>query len=138
MIIAAAGVALLSAVAPQVQAQSQPQPATAGIPSSGAGNTPPGGLTPRDVVGKRLSDADGNVLGQITGVSRDGVSAEVRPAKSGGPTSVDMSELSLGFGARQVILGGEPEAPPPHFNSQSSTVTSTTSTSPVVLAPAPQ
>ncbi len=134
MIIAAAGVALLAAAAPQVQAQT----ASTDIPSSGAGNAKPGGLSAHDVVGKRLSDADGNVLGQITGVSRDGVSAQVRPAKSGGPTSVDMSELSLGFGARQVILGGEPEAPPPHFNSQSSTVTSTTTTPPVVLAPAPQ
>ena len=130
LILAAAGLALVAAAAPPARAQTMQ-----GLPVSGAGDQPPGGLTAHDVVGKRLSDADGNVLGQIVGVSRDGASAQIRPAKAGGPTQVDMSELSLGTGARQVILGGEPAAPPPHYNSQSSSVTSTTTTPGVVVLP---
>jgi len=132
LIIAAASVALLSASAavPSAQAQSSSQ----GLPVSGGGNDAPGGLTAHDVVGKRLSDADGNVIGQIVGVSQDGTTAQVKPGK-GAPTTVAMNQLSLGTGARQVILGGEPNAPPPHYNSQSSSVTSTTTAPTIVVVP---
>jgi hypothetical protein len=123
--------ALLAAAVPHAQAQNA-------LPVSGAGNQAPGGLTAHDVVGKRLSDANGNVIGQIVGVSQDGASAQVKPGKGGAPTSVDMSLLSLGTGARQVILGGEPNAPPPHWNSQSSSVTSTTTAPTIVVVPPPQ
>lgn len=136
LIIAAASLALLSASAavPFAQAQSSSQ----GLPISGAGNDKPGGLTARDVVGKRLSDADGNVIGQIVGVTQDGTNAQVRPSKGGTPTTVGMSQLSLGMGAHQVILGGEPNAPPPHYNSQSTSITSTTTAPTVVVVPPPQ
>jgi len=135
LIIAATSVALLSASAavPIAQAQSSQS-----LPISGAGNDKPGGLTARDVVGKRLSNADGDVLGQIVSVSQDGANATVRPAKGGAPTIVSMSQLSLGMGARQVILGGEPNAPPPHYSSQSSSITSTTTPPAVVVLPPPQ
>ncbi|HLZ68178.1 MAG TPA: hypothetical protein VKQ29_18285 [Aliidongia sp.] len=135
VIIAATSLVLLpaTAIVPHALAQSASQ----GLPLSGAGDQPPGGLTARDVVGKRLSDADGNVIGQIVGVSRDGASAEVRPPHGGGLTNVDMSELSLGTGARQVILGGEPAAPPPHWSSHSTSVTSTTTAPSVVVLPPP-
>jgi hypothetical protein len=138
MIIAASAVLLsASALGLPAMAQSSGQSSTAGLPISGAGDKPPGGLSAHDVVGKRLSDADGNVLGQITGVSKDGTSAQIRPAKSGGATQVDMSELSLGTGAHQVILGGEPAAPPPHYNSQSTSITSTVTPPTVVTVPPP-
>src|ERR1700761_5425726 len=101
LFLAAAGAVFLSA--PMALAQS-----TSPLPLSGAGDQAPGGLTAHDVVGKRLVDADGNEMGHIAGVSRDGSSAEVRPAAKGGATSVDMSELSLGTGARTVVMGGEP------------------------------
>jgi len=136
LIIAATSVALLSAPAavPCAQAQSSSQ----GLPVSGAGNDKPGGLTAHDVVGKRLSDADGNVIGQIVSVSQDGANAQVRPSKGGTPTIVSMNQLSLGMGARQVILGGEPAAPPPHWNSQSTSITSTTTAPTVVVVPPPE
>jgi len=136
LIIAAASVALLSASAavPCAQAQTSSQ----ALPVSGGGSAAPGGLTAHDVVGKRLSDADGNVIGQIVGVSQDGTNAQVRPGKGGAPTTVAMNQLSLGTGARQVILGGEPNAPPPHYSSQSSSITSTTTAPTIVVVPPPQ
>ncbi len=131
--IAAASVALLSAsaVVPSAQAQTSSQ----ALPVSGGGSDAPGGLTAHDVVGKRLSDADGNVIGQIVGVSQDGTTAQVKPGKGGAPTTVAMNQLSLGTGARQVILGGEPNPPPPHYSSQSSSITSTTTPPTVVVVP---
>jgi hypothetical protein len=136
LIIAAASVALLSASAavPLARAQSSSQ----ALPMSGGGNAAPGGLTAHDVVGKRLSDADGKVIGQIVGVSQDGTTVQVKPGKGGAASTVAMNQLSLGTGARQVILGGEPNAPPPHYNSQSSSVTSTTTAPAVVVMPPPQ
>jgi hypothetical protein len=136
LIIAATSVALLStsAAVPYAQAQSSSQ----ALPVSGAGNDKPGGLSARDVVGKRLSNADGDVLGQIVSVSADGANATVRPAEGGAPTIVSMDQLSLGTGARQVILGGEPNAPPPHYSSQSTSITSTTTPPTVVVVPPPQ
>lgn len=136
LIIAATGVALLSAsaTAPHAQAQTSSQ----ALPTSGAGNDKPGGLSPREVVGKRLSDADGNVIGQIVSVSADGANATVQSNKGGAPTIVSMDQLSLGTGARQVILGGEPNAPPPHYSSQSTSITSTTTPPTVVVVPLPQ
>jgi hypothetical protein len=134
LIIAATGLALLTAAVPNARAQTSSD----ALPVSGAGNQPPGGLSAHDVVGKRLSDADGNVIGQIVGVSRDGASAQVKSDKGGTPTTVSMSQLSLGTGARQVILGGEPNAPPPHWSSQSTSITSTTTAPTIVVAPPPQ
>jgi hypothetical protein len=134
LIIAATSMALLTASVPCARAESSSD----ALPVSGAGNQAPGGLTARDVVGKRLSDANGNVIGQIVGVSQDGASAQVKPGKGGAPTSVDMSQLSLGTGARQVILGGDPNAPPPHWNSQSSSIASTTTAPTIVVVPPPQ
>jgi hypothetical protein len=136
LIIAVASAALLSTSAGALPALAQSQSGV--LPLSGGGDQPPGGLTARDVVGKRLSDADGNVIGQIVGVSQDGTSAQVRPPHGGGPTMVSMSQLSLGTGARQVILGGEPAAPPPHWSSQSTSITSTTTAPTVVVVPPPQ
>ena len=133
-IIAAAGMALLTAAVPYALAQTSSD----ALPVSGAGDQPPGGLSARDVVGKRLSDADGNVIGQIVGVSRDGANAQVKSDKGGTLATVGMSQLSLGTGARQVILGGEPNAPPPHWSSQSTSITSTTTAPTVVVVPPPQ
>ncbi|HEV2676353.1 MAG TPA: hypothetical protein VGV37_17640 [Aliidongia sp.] len=133
LIIAAASLAVLSAsaAAPPAHAQSSP----ASLPISGSGDQQPGGLTAHDVVGKRLSDANGNALGQITGVSKDGMTAQVRPSQSGGATAAAMADLSLGTGARSVILGDSHPAPPPNWSKRSSTVTSTVTAPPVVVLP---
>lgn len=143
-IIAAAGAALLSASAGAALAQA-PTPLTPvaasqtqALPFSGSGDQQPGGLTARQVIGKRLYDANGNELGQISGVSPDGTSAQVRAARGGGPTTVSMAELSLGTGAHSVILGDIVATKTPNRSEQSTTITSTTTVPPMVILPPPQ
>ena len=104
--IALASASLLIAPAGALDAQTfETQTAPGAPPMSDAGNQPPGGLSPRDVIGKHLNDVQGRLLGQIVGVSRDGTAAEVRPAGGGAPILVSMAELSLGTGAHTVIKG---------------------------------
>ena len=146
LIIAAASATLLSAsvggalaqaptpLIPVASSQSQ----SGALPFSGAGDQQPGGLTARDVVGKRLYDADGNQIGQISGVSRDGASAVIRPSQSGGPTTANMAELSLGTGAHSVILGDVVPTKLPNRSEHSTTITSTTTVPPMVVLPPPQ
>jgi hypothetical protein len=135
LMMAVASAALLSTAGPpSASAQTQPD----ALAVSGAGDQRPGGLTAHDVVGKHLNDADGNELGQIVGVSPDGMSAEVRPMHGGSPMTVGMAELSLGTGARTVIKGEVPPSNTPNWSRQSTTITSTTTPSPVVVVPPPQ
>lgn len=102
--IALASAALLIAPVGALDAQTiDSQTAPGAVPWSGAGEQPPGGLSPRDVIGKHLNDVQGRLLGQIVGVSRDGTTAEIRPAGGGAPITVSMAELSLGTGANTVI-----------------------------------
>jgi hypothetical protein len=94
--------ALLTAAAPALAGEA---PAY-----SGAGDRGPGGLTARDVVGKRLLDANGAPIGDIVKVTPDGREAIVRPL-TGGPTlTVDMDEVSLGTGLNTAIKSGGSEA----------------------------
>jgi hypothetical protein len=59
-----------------------------------------GGLSPRDVAGKRLLDANGAPLGQIERATAQ--SAVVR-MPNGKHTQVDMAKLALGDGPHTVI-----------------------------------
>jgi len=129
LVLALAGIALWAVPIGALHAQT-PSDAP---PVSGAGDQQPGGLAAHDVIGKHLNDADGNPLGQIVGVSKDGTTAEVR--QGGRTTSVSMSELSLGTGARTVIKGDVPPSNTPNWSRSSTTITSTTTAPPVVVVP---
>ena len=94
---------LIFCLAASVQAQTSGygEAVRQGEITSGGSGQGPGGLTARDVVGKRLLDADGNPVGRIESVSSDGTTATV--GGGGGKRTVDMSQLSLGMGANTVI-----------------------------------
>ncbi len=66
-----------------------------------------GNLTVRDVVGKRLLDGDGAMIGWIK--SANGQSATVT-TPAGKRIEVQMANLSLGFGPHTVIENGNSEA----------------------------
>ena len=77
--------------------------AAIGAVTSGRSDEPPGWLSAHDVIGKRLMDSDGNVIGHIEKLSADGRSVVVRGPHGGRPVLVAMDELSLGMGAHTVI-----------------------------------
>ena len=62
-----------------------------------------GNLTAHDVIGKRLLDGDGAMIGWIKGVK--GQSASVA-TPAGKRIEVQMADLSLGFGPHTVIEAG--------------------------------
>jgi len=66
-----------------------------------------GGLTARDVTGKRLLDANGVLIGHIESADRD--KATVR-TPHGQRITVDMAKLSLGNGPHTVIEEGDSDA----------------------------
>lgn len=78
-------------------------------PLAGQGSEGPGGLTPAQIQGKHLLDANGKEVGIVVGVSPDGGSAYIRVA-SGEKRSVPMRKLSLGNGPNTVIESGGSDA----------------------------
>lgn len=105
--ILAGGIFCLSAVAAMAQS-TQPvsnydQAVRDGVITSGGSDQGPGNLSARDVVGKRLLDANGNPIGMIRRVSADGRTAVVAPTGGGPRIDVDMAKLGLGMGAHTVI-----------------------------------
>ncbi len=67
----------------------------------------PGGLTARDVTGKRLLDVNGAMIGRIE--SAAGQTAMVRTS-NGKRIMVDMTTLSLGDGPHTIIEAGDSDA----------------------------
>ncbi len=97
--LAILGVMILLQAAP-AWAQAQP---TAPLGSAVAKDPEqPGSLSRRDVVGKRLLDDDGALMGTIVGVSADGRSAILRPAGGGKRSTIAMSGLSIGMSSHTV------------------------------------
>ena len=96
---------ILSLLAAPAFAQSGPanDAASTGAITSGRSGEPPGWLSARDVIGKRLLDGDGNVIGHIEKLSADRRSVVVRAPDGGRPILVSLDELSLGMGAHTVI-----------------------------------
>lgn len=66
-----------------------------------------GGLSPREVTGKRLLDANGTPIGQIEKATMR--SAVVR-TPNGKHIQVDMAKLTLGDGPHTVIETGDSDA----------------------------
>jgi hypothetical protein len=88
------------------QALAQGTPAQSVAPGD-AGSQPPGGLSPRDVTGKYLLDANGKHLGTIQSATAE--TAIVR-SPDGHKIEVEMSRLSLGNGPNTVIEAGNSDA----------------------------
>ncbi len=72
-----------------------------------AGSNGPGGLTARDVVGKRLLDANGTMIGRIESANPHEATVRTRDGRN---VTVDMDTLSLGNGPHTVIQDGGSEA----------------------------
>jgi hypothetical protein len=87
-------------------ALAQGRPADTVAPGD-AGSRPPGDLTPHDVAGKWLLDANGATIGRIEGA--DSEKATVR-TKDGAKITVQMARLSLGNGPNTVIEAGNSAA----------------------------
>lgn len=101
ILLLASGPVLLSAGG---EASAQP---TGTIMPGDAGGQGPGGLSARDIKGKRLLDANGAPLGVIEGVTPKGATVRTPDHQL---MTVDMAKLSLGNGPHTVIESGDSAA----------------------------